>query len=251
MSKRSKKRKKGNGVADPSLTGTAAVKAAVVAANARVATGSVTGAGAATGTQYTLACIHNRPKLAINLGKTKIWAGPRSLSILRNWGLVISCGTPLYGATAGLAPVSANEAAQALLPDDLYRFAPPPMLTLAWSDAGVPALPISYWEALLTFLKDFRQDVYFCCEGGHGRTGTALAIIYGLACKKVVDPVAVIRKCYCDEAVETMVQIEYVEDITGQQVNVQSSYMTAHYEKYEKDYGLTYGTEHQKGKFDD
>lgn len=213
--------------------------------------GTVTDAGAAAGTQYTLACVHADPRLAIKLGETEIWAGPRSLSILREWGLVISCGTPLYGVSSGLAPVSANEAAQLLLPDDLYHFEPPPMLALTWSDAGIPSLPISYWETLLTFLQGFHKDVYFCCDGGHGRTGTALSIIYGLACKKAVDPVAVIRKCYCEEAVETTVQIEYVEDITGHRVNVLSSYMTAHYEKYEKDYSLPYGTEHQKGKFDD
>ena len=249
MSKKSRKINRGNSGTDPHTPSSRSevVKAAVVASHTNVGT---VGAGAAA-IQYTLACVHERPRMALKLGKTHIWGGPRSLAILRNWGLVIACGTPFYNASSGLAPVSANAAAQGLLPEELYKFAPPPMLTLQWSDAGVPALPISYWEAMLAFLQGFHKDVYFCCDGGHGRTGTALSIIYGLACKKPVDPVAVIRKCYCNEAVETTSQVEYIEHITGQRVNVLSSYMTAHYEKQGVNYGLTYGDEHTKGKWDD
>ena len=255
MSKRTRRalarRKKGNSHADPRAEATtAAIKTAVSASNKA----TTTGAGAAAGTtQYSLACVHQGPRLAFKLDGTKIWAGPRSLALLHTWGLVVSCGTAFYSNTADLAPVSANIAAQELLPAPLYEFKPPPMLTLAWTDAGVPALPASYWAKLLTFLREFHQDVYFCCDGGHGRTGTALSVLYGLACKKRIDPVAAVRKLYCDEAVETTVQVNYVEDVTGLRVNVLSSYMVTHYTAGwdgERDYGLTYGTKHQEGKWD-
>ena len=246
------RRKKGNGAADPRVEATKAALAASVAASNAAAT---TGAGASAGTtQFSLACIHQGPRLAFKLDGTKIWAGPRSLALLHTWGLVVSCGMPFFSDTTSLTPVSANPAAQALLPSPLYKFEPPPMLTLAWTDAGVPSLPASYWAKLLTFLREFHQDVYFCCDGGHGRTGTALSILYGLACKKRIDPVAAIRKLYCAEAVETTVQVNYIEDVTDLRVNVLSSYMVTHYGQVwdgERDYGLTYGKKHQEGKYDD
>ena len=60
----------------------------------------------------------------------------------------------------------------------------------------------------------------FYCQGGHGRTGTALAIIGALSncIPPGVDPVAEVRRRYCDLAVESAAQIEYIEAITGREV---------------------------------
>ena len=48
------------------------------------------------------------------------------------------------------------------------------------------------------------------CLGGHGRTGTALACLAVLAGHPADDAVAWVRRTYCDRAVETDEQADYV-----------------------------------------
>jgi protein-tyrosine phosphatase len=57
------------------------------------------------------------------------------------------------------------------------------------------------------------------CWAGHGRTGTALAILAVLlGAAPPGDPVAWLRSVYCREAVETDGQLRYVGEITGRPV---------------------------------
>ena len=83
---------------------------------------------------------------------------------------------------------------------------------LDWPDFG---LPTNYALALEQI-----QDAYnFCengvleigCIGGHGRTGTILAILYVLAGVDPLEAVDHARKIYCHDAVETQAQEWYVE----------------------------------------
>jgi protein-tyrosine phosphatase len=104
------------------------------------------------------------------------------------------------------------------------------ILEFSWPDGGLPDLPKSAWQALVKDLqilcdnttKDL--EIAVCCKGGHGRTGTALAILKNLHLNEKADPVASIRKTYSVESVETIRQIQYVEYITGRTVKEKSSY---------------------------
>lgn len=63
--------------------------------------------------------------------------------------------------------------------------------------------------------KDERfTDVFVGCQGGHGRTGTFLAILAGLLLG-VDDPIAYIREKVCDECVESSLQVEYIGKLLG------------------------------------
>jgi len=62
-------------------------------------------------------------------------------------------------------------------------------------------------------LSHLQGRVLVHCMGGHGRTGTALAILLGLSGAMKKDPVAWLRKHYCEEAVETKKQIEYIQSL--------------------------------------
>jgi protein-tyrosine phosphatase len=63
------------------------------------------------------------------------------------------------------------------------------------------------------------------CQGGHGRTGTALAILGCLlgVIPEGADPVVWVREHYCLEAVETSKQISYIEKITERKVKATAS----------------------------
>jgi len=73
------------------------------------------------------------------------------------------------------------------------------------------------WEALANDLLALKKPVFVACLGGHGRTGTALAILLDLwgAIPSDEDPVRFVRTAYCPEAVETQGQYEYVAKMTG------------------------------------
>lgn len=96
-------------------------------------------------------------------------------------------------------------------------------IRMEWPDMGTPKVTKAQWEALARTLR--RRKTYVACLGGHGRTGTALAILATLmgAVPKDQDPVAWVRSVYCDKAVETTGQGHYVEAMTGRKVTAAPS----------------------------
>jgi len=137
----------------------------------------------------------------------------------------------------------------------LYNFKAPqllrgnnPVVRISWPDYDVPALDHQFWLDLIEVINrkwaaHEITGVTACCVGGHGRTGTALAILAGLtgACKS--DPVLFIRKHYCKKVVESESQVKYIEEMTGIKVEAkpnktfgyQSSFEWDNkYDKYDK-----------------
>lgn len=94
-----------------------------------------------------------------------------------------------------------------------HRWNPPwAHLHVAWPDFDVPADESALRTALEDLLDRARagQQVELGCLGGHGRTGTALAcaaVLTGIARDEAVSWV---RSCYCENAVETREQAEFV-----------------------------------------
>jgi len=91
-----------------------------------------------------------------------------------------------------------------------------------WKDGSIISWSTDAWKGLLSDLETEAQkqkkplDVLVACIGGHGRTGTALAIMayWSGVIPSGQDPVRWIRENYCQEAVETQRQEQYVEDST-------------------------------------
>ena len=95
-------------------------------------------------------------------------------------------------------------------------------IVLAWPDMGVPKLSRDFWLELVEVLKKKGRDrnrskngykVLFHCMGGHGRTGTALAIMGHLVGKWEGDLTDKVREKHCEKAVETDGQIKYIEKV--------------------------------------
>jgi len=96
-----------------------------------------------------------------------------------------------------------------------------PVIDIDCSDYKAPNhLSIEFWKDLLKRLRlEYTEGrikaVTVCCMGGHGRTGMALSILAGLTKAVSTDPVEFVRANYCEKAVESKAQLEYVEEITG------------------------------------
>jgi hypothetical protein len=120
------------------------------------------------------------------------------------------------------ALVVGNAGAKAVLSQDLFVGDSIPVLAIDWPDFGVPQLPKSWW---LKFHHDIAQisgHVGIFCHGGHGRTGTAAAILAtlsGLVDHYQEDPVKWLRDKYCYEVVESTAQVTYIEEMTGARID--------------------------------
>lgn len=88
-----------------------------------------------------------------------------------------------------------------------------------WPDFGLPPDTEALRVALQDLLDRARSDerVELGCWGGHGRTGTALACLAVLAGTPAPEAVAWVRENYCEEAVETAAQEEFVAAFDGGQ----------------------------------
>ena len=95
-----------------------------------------------------------------------------------------------------------------------------------WADHSTPDLTVNDWQTLTAALRDINAPIMVGCMGGHGRTGTTLAILghflraYPDA---TTDPIAHVRAFYCPEAVETNGQVEYIKAMTGRATECKGS----------------------------
>lgn len=85
-------------------------------------------------------------------------------------------------------------------------------IQLDWPDYGTIDLPRKFWEKLIKYLMDNRLRMLVFCQGGHGRTGTAIATLMVVALGYTpLEAVTWLRKNYCRSAVETQGQYVYVK----------------------------------------
>jgi hypothetical protein len=90
-------------------------------------------------------------------------------------------------------------------------------ICLDWPDMGVVNLPKEFWIDLIDLFKKKKSKVLMFCIGGHGRTGTAMAVLMVLGLGwKPKDAVDWIRKEYCDKAIETWKQLDYIYSMVGE-----------------------------------
>jgi hypothetical protein len=95
-----------------------------------------------------------------------------------------------------------------------------PTVFIDWKDGSAgPFHKKEDWEGFLRGIRGTGLNVAVACHGGHGRTGTTLAIV-GYLCGALKSPIREIRKKYCSRAVETESQVALVERITGVTENI-------------------------------
>lgn len=174
---------------------------------------------------YTKAEVCKHPAHSLfTIGKAHIWAGSAMEMEILGWDLRIRF-TDGWARHPMSPVVNANEEALHILGRDVAEYGSMPTLDVTWEDYGIPELDKVWWEDLVAKLKVFDGHVAIYCQGGHGRTGTALAILATLG--GVVPPghdaVAWLRKIYCKQIVESGAQIRYIEQMTGIKPRVQAA----------------------------
>lgn len=92
-------------------------------------------------------------------------------------------------------------------------------LSIDWPDQSAPPVGHGFFKALYDqAVKKKIRNVLFFCEGGHGRTGTALAATYIELCGvSAKDAIKYVRKVYCKKAVESEEQEDYLKQIAGKE----------------------------------
>lgn len=84
-------------------------------------------------------------------------------------------------------------------------------IQLDWPDYGVIALPQSFWIKLIQYLEKENKRLLVFCDGGHGRTGTALAILMCLSMDMTPEEAILwLKQNYCSQVVETEGQKAYI-----------------------------------------
>ena len=168
---------------------------------------------------------HSGPQLVFTVNKARIWAARgRDIKRLDRWDLLIPLADD-YATYIPTNPISSNQQAKEELPASLTTGIMPPVMTIDWPDQGIPHIGKKWWKDLADYLIDFNGDVAFFCMGGHGRTGTALTIM-SILCDQIPDavcPLYWLRDTYCEEAVESYEQVDYIEHITGEVINAEPS----------------------------
>jgi protein tyrosine phosphatase len=156
---------------------------------------------------------HTGNVLVAEIGKVKIYGGGESAGINRNEADV------LVSLASNRQTIEMNSSAMELFPSVKPEQA---FIYLNWADGTIPDIGDSFWNNLCTDITNIQEEkkILFYCMGGHGRTGTALAIVLSLL--KIIPgnecPVAWVRENYCKEAVETIAQKKYIEKITKRKV---------------------------------
>lgn len=151
-------------------------------------------------------CSHAKPKIVFKT-PIPVWAGAGQQNCPIPKGALLLDLADMY--TSGITGYGID------LPKKLKL----PKVHIEWPDMGRAHLSKEDWLILAEWLKKgwHQKGIYVACAAGHGRTGTALAILGTMlgAIKKGVDPITFVRDYYCEDAVESMSQIAYIEEILG------------------------------------
>lgn len=87
---------------------------------------------------------------------------------------------------------------------------------LPWPDGSVPPVTFGFWRDLAKRLPK-KGSLVVTCWGAHGRTGTAIAALL-LATRPSLSAraaMALVRKRHCDQAIETAVQEDYLDEMAA------------------------------------
>jgi len=94
------------------------------------------------------------------------------------------------------------------------------ILKIDWEDRQAPPLTPAFWPALLAELKFLQGkkgaplNVLTICQGGHGRSGSALAILIMLLTDYTpLDVLTHVRALHCARAIESKVQHDYLNEV--------------------------------------
>lgn len=161
-------------------------------------------------------CTHKGTPLVFTIGEGKVYAG--GSKDMDDWSCLddIDFILRLTGAPAEL--VEWNKSAEVMFGKDWLGSlcSPIPTVGISWPDMGSPPFGLTTVTRIVEKIYGGKKMLVHCV-GGHGRTGTMLVAIAhaaGLIPEKHKDkPIHWLRKLYCEKAVESLSQREWLVGI--------------------------------------
>lgn len=108
--------------------------------------------------------------------------------------------------------------------DKHVEYSAPNYLQIDWTDREAPDLAPEFWIDLSKLLEG---SVLVCCQGGHGRSGTAMVCL--MMCYEPTytpyDAICHLRALHCGRAIESKVQHDYINEVgtyLGREANAHS-----------------------------
>lgn len=173
---------------------------------------------------YIDKCTHTGTPLVFTIGEGKVFAG--GSKSIDEWDCLdqIDFILRLTGEPAILCEWN-REAENLFGLDWLQKLVVAiPTVGLLWQDMSAPPFGIGSVQRVVDVIKG-GKNVLVHCVGGHGRTGTmllAMAHVAGLVPEEnKTKPIAWLRKLYCEKAVETESQRDWLREL-GIQVEAEA-----------------------------
>lgn len=157
-------------------------------------------------------CTHKGVTEVWKIGDGLVFAGSKNDMEENSWPLGLDLYLNLCGLTLKAPFTTHGRASTVLAGYPALNMGAPAILEIDWPDYGVPKLKYvgaKFWTELAAFVASGKKLGIFCM-GGHGRTGTALAAIAHFS-GSTGDLVKEVRAIYCQSAVESDSQIEYLK----------------------------------------
>lgn len=179
--------------------------------NQTVASKPLTTTGTTSGYRVNT-CTHPARKVIVKLGDVNVYCGAKMDTNPLNplYDTVLDVGAHFTFPAMPIGEMNGfGEQARARLTALIYK---PRLITLNWPDYGVFPAKTDFWQELWAMItEEGTKDLLIACQGGHGRTGTALASL--MVCNFDYAPAEaaeLIRKEHCKNAIETESQVVYI-----------------------------------------
>lgn len=181
--------------------------------------------GGGSSYSYVASCTHT-PTHVID-GKEEgwgVWAGKRwdCVDKANKFNIVLNLtGDSIKSANGHRIPVP-ELSKWASEKEPKYKFKE---IVLDWPDMGVVTLPKEFWDDLVQYLIKNKLKMLMFCVGGHGRTGTAMASLLVTALGWTPErSIKWVKENYCDQAIETFTQTDYVYRLVGEKAPSDATY---------------------------
>jgi hypothetical protein len=153
--------------------------------------------------QFKKKCDGHYPTKVLDIGGG-VYAGSKweSKGYYSNFPVILNCSGDAISLPKHRIPFDWGKSFETLQTKEIL---------LEWANNCAPSINHEFWTVLRDFIVDNQKPILVLCLGGHGRTGTAIvSLMLATGLWKTEDAINALRKEYCEEAVETKVQVNYL-----------------------------------------
>ena len=136
----------------------------------------------------------------------EIWAGTKSdcRPFLGSFDLLLNCSGMSTLLPKHKIPMEWGKKFETVEFKEIY---------LDWDNMAAVMIDSGFWKELINHLRENALRLLVFCQGGHGRTGTAVAALLISDGWTADEAIFHVRSTYCPKAIESMAQWNYLHDL--------------------------------------